>query len=75
MSIEKTKRLVKEYEEKGKVKVDWNTGKIEFLVKDKEEVKKIHTKIAFSSPQALLNTMWRVERDKLEEENEKDLVP
>jgi len=75
MSMEKTKRLVKEYEELGKIKVDWDTGKIEFLIKDKEEIKKIHTKIAFSSPQALLDTMWRGERDKLEEENEKDLVP
>ncbi len=70
MSMEKTKRLVKDYEEKGKIKVDWNTGKIEFLIKDKEEIKKIHTRIAFSSPQALLDTMWRGER-----ENETDLVP
>ena len=75
MSMEKTKRLVKDYEEKGKVKVDWNTGKIEFLIKDKEEIKKIHTRIAFSSPQALLDTMWREERDKVRKENEKDLVP
>jgi hypothetical protein len=26
MSMEKTKQLVKEYETKGKIKVDWETG-------------------------------------------------
>ena len=64
MSMEKTKQLCKEYEDKGKIKVDWDTGNIEFLTKDKDEIKKIHQRIAFSSPQALLDTMWRSERDK-----------
>ena len=64
MSMEKTKRLCKEYEDKGKIKVNWDTGDIEFLIKDKKELEKIHQKIAFSSPQALLDTMWRSERDK-----------
>jgi len=64
MSMEKTKQLCKEYEAKGKIKVDWDTGNIEFLTKDKDEIKKIHQRIAFSSPQALLETMWRTERDK-----------
>ena len=63
MSMEKTKQLVKEYENKGKIKVDWKTGDIEFLIKDKKEIKKIHQRIAFSSPQALLETMWRNERN------------
>ena len=75
MSMEKTKRLCKEYEDEGKIKVDWKTGTIEFLTKDKDEIKKIHTKIAYSSPQALLDTMWRGERDRLKEKDEKDLVP
>ena len=64
MSMEKTKRLCKEYEDEGKIKVNWETGDIEFLTKDKKEIQKIHQKIAFSSPQALLDTMWRSERDK-----------
>ena len=64
MSMEKTKQLCKEYEDEGKIKVDWDTGNIEFLTKDKDEIKKIHQRIAFSSPQALLDTMWRNERDK-----------
>ena len=64
MSMEKTKRLCKEYEDKGKIKVNWDTGDIEFLTKDKKEIEKIHQKIALSSPQALLDTMWRTERDK-----------
>lgn len=64
MSMEKTKQLCKEYEAKGKIKVNWDTGDIEFLIKDKKEIQKIHQKIAFSSPQALLDTMWRSERDK-----------
>jgi hypothetical protein len=62
--MEKTKQLCKEYEDEGKIKVDWDTGNIEFLTKDKDEIKKIHQRIAFSSPQALLDTMWRNERDK-----------
>jgi hypothetical protein len=40
MSMEKTKQLVKEYETKGKIKVDWETGDIEFLTKDKDEIRK-----------------------------------
>jgi hypothetical protein len=52
-----------------------NRYDIEFLTKDKDEIKKIHTKIAYSSPQALLDTMWRGERDRLKEKDEKDLVP
>jgi hypothetical protein len=59
MSMEKTKRLVKEYEDTGKIKVNWETGDIEFLTKDKKEIAKIHKRIAFSSPQALLDTMWK----------------
>jgi hypothetical protein len=64
MNMEKTKQLVKEYETKGKIKVNWETGDIEFLIKDKKEIENIHQKIAFSSPQALLDTLWRSERDK-----------
>jgi hypothetical protein len=47
MSMEKTKQLVKEYETKGKIKVNWETGDIEFLIKDKKEIENIHQKIAF----------------------------
>ena len=62
--MEKTKQLVKEYETKGKIKVNWETGDIEFLIKDKKEIENIHQKISFSSTQALLDIMWRSVRDK-----------
>ncbi len=57
MSMEKTKRLVKDYEEKGKIKVDWKTGTIEIVCKNEKEKEKIYRQIVFSSPQALLNAM------------------
>jgi hypothetical protein len=43
MSMEKTKQLVKEYETKGKIKVDWETGTISnSLQKTKTKLEKIH---------------------------------
>jgi hypothetical protein len=47
MSMEKTKQLVKEYETKGKIKVNWETGDIEFLIKDKKENRKYSSKNRF----------------------------
>ena len=57
MGIEKTKLIIKDFEKKGKVKVDWKTGTIEILCKNKKEQEKIFRQISFSSPQALLNVM------------------
>ena len=57
MGIEKTKLIIKDFEKKGKVKVDWKTGTIEILCKNKKEQEKIFRQISFSSPQALLNAM------------------
>jgi len=57
MSIERTKMLVKDFENAGKIKVDWKTGTIEIVCKNKKEQEKIYRQIVFSSPQALLNAM------------------
>ena len=57
MSIEKTKLLLKDFEKKGKVKVDWKTGTIEIVCKNEKEKEKIFRQITYSSPQALLSVM------------------
>jgi hypothetical protein len=53
-----------------------NRYDIEFLIKDKKEIRKYsYKKSLISSPQALLDTMWRSERDRLKEKVETRFSP
>ena len=59
---------LKPLEQKGKIKVNYDTGEVELLGKNPEENKEILNKFMFSDPKTCLNVMQKLYK---EDDNDK----